>query len=337
MKIFMIGGTGLLGSEAAFELIRRGHQVSTLALPPAPKGAELPAEMEIEFGDFMKMSDVELKKHLVGCEGLVFAAGIDERIPGPPPVYEMYKKFNITALNRLLTLSKEVGVKHAVICGSYFSHFAKVKPDEELTKWHPYILSRIDQENMCMSFADDSFDVAVVEIPYVFGTQKGRNPVWTFLVEQLRGMKKATLYPKGGTAMVTVKQMGQVIAGAIEKNRGGKCYPIGYYNLTWIEMLKVMHKYMGTPDKKIITIPNWMYRLNAKQTKKKIEAEGHEAGLDPIKFTNLMCNNLFIDRELGCEFLGVEPDDIDAAIGDSIKLCVDILDGNTEVIKMKTQ
>ena len=33
MKVFMIGGTGLLGSEAAAELIRRGHKVSTLALP----------------------------------------------------------------------------------------------------------------------------------------------------------------------------------------------------------------------------------------------------------------------------------------------------------------
>ena len=42
MKVFMIGGTGLLGSEAARELIRRGHEVSSLALPPLPTGAMLP-------------------------------------------------------------------------------------------------------------------------------------------------------------------------------------------------------------------------------------------------------------------------------------------------------
>ena len=42
MKIFMIGGTGLLGSEAAKELIARGHEVSSLALPPLPTGAVLP-------------------------------------------------------------------------------------------------------------------------------------------------------------------------------------------------------------------------------------------------------------------------------------------------------
>ena len=36
MKVFMIGGTGLLGSEAAKELIARGHEVESVALPPLP-------------------------------------------------------------------------------------------------------------------------------------------------------------------------------------------------------------------------------------------------------------------------------------------------------------
>ena len=30
MKIFMIGGTGLLGCEAATTLIKRGHQVNSV-------------------------------------------------------------------------------------------------------------------------------------------------------------------------------------------------------------------------------------------------------------------------------------------------------------------
>ena len=39
----MIGGTGLLGSQAAKVLINRGHSVTSIALPPLPTGAELPA------------------------------------------------------------------------------------------------------------------------------------------------------------------------------------------------------------------------------------------------------------------------------------------------------
>ena len=47
MKVFMIGGTGLLGCEAAIELIKMGHQVKSVALPPLPQGAPIPKEMEL--------------------------------------------------------------------------------------------------------------------------------------------------------------------------------------------------------------------------------------------------------------------------------------------------
>ena len=335
MKVFMIGGTGLLGSEAARQLIAKGHAVTALALPPVPTGAELPPEMQISFGSYMDLSDDEIRKCFEGCEGFVFAAGIDERVEGPAPVYDMFKKYNITPLERLLRIAKECGVKHVAICGSYFSHFAKIWPEKELCRWHPYIRSRIDQETMALSFADENFDVAVLELPYIFGTQPGRKPVWVFLVEQIRSMKKATMYPKGGTTMVTVRQVGEALTGALLKNKGGNCYPIGYYNLTWVEMLRIVHKHMGCPDKKITTIPNWMYAIGCKSIMKQQQKAGHEGGLHMVKFTDVMCAETFIDKSLGCEKLGVQPDDIDAAIGDSIKLCLDILDGKSQTIDMK--
>ena len=303
--------------------------------PPFQPAQQLPPEMKIEFGNYMEMTDDQIKKYFEGCEAFVFAAGVDERVEGPAPIYELFKKYNITPLQRLLRIAKECGVKHAVICGSYFAYFDKIWPEKQLAKWHPYIRSRRDQEDAALSFADDQFDVAMLELPYIFGTQPGRKPVWVFLVEIIRGMKKSTMYPKGGTTMVTVKQVGQAIAGAVERNQGGNCYPIGYYNLTWVEMLKIVHKYMGCPDKKIVTIPDWMYRLGMKKIVKQQKEAGHEGGLNMIKFTDVQCANEFIDKSLGCEPLGVEPDDIDAAIGESIKLCLDVLDGKTETIGMK--
>jgi len=335
MKVFKIGGTGLLGSEGAKELIKRGHSVTSIALPPVPPGAELPAEMKIDFGNFMELADEELEKFLKGYDALVFAAGIDERVEGPAPVYEMFKKFNITPLKRLLRLAKANGVKHAVILGSYFSYFARIWPEKELTRWHPYIRSRIEQENMCLSFADESFDVAVLELPYIFGTQPGRKPVWTFLVEQIRSMKGATMYPPGGTTMLTVRQVAQAIAGALERTKGGQAYPIGFYNLTWVEMLKIFHKHMGVPDKKIVTIPKWLFTLSARNIVKQQKAAGHEGGLNMVKFAQVMCAEAFIDKNLGCVPLGVEPDDIDAAIGESVRLSMQVLAGQTETIGMK--
>ncbi len=333
MNVCIIGGTGLLGSEGARELVARGHNVKTLARRKPSADAGLPPEMEITSGNYLNMTDEELANWFSGCEGFIFAAGVDERVEGPAPIYELYKKYNIDALDRLLRLAKAAGVKHVAVCGSYFAYFNKIWPEMHLAETHPYIRSRRDQETLALSYAYDGFDVAVLELPYIFGTQPGRQPVWVFLVEGIRSMKNVTMWPKGGSTMVTIRQVGQALAGAIERNKGGNCYPIGWYNLTWKEMLKICHKHLGCPNKRILTIPKWVYAMSGKQLQKEQEAKGIEGGLDQVKFADLQCSNQFIDKSLGCIPLGVTEDDIDAAIGDSVKLCVDILDGKAKDIK----
>lgn len=337
MKILMIGGTGLLGSQAARELISRGHSVHSIALPPLPDGALLPPEMTLTLKNSNDMTDDELRAAFAGMDGFIFAAGVDERIEGPSPIYDFFKKYNITPLERMLRLAKESGVKHAVIAGSYFSYFAKKYPEMELTRWHPYIRSRIDQETMAFSFADENFDVSVLELPYIFGTQKGRKPVWVFLIEMLLKMKGAILYPKGGTAMVTVRQVGQAFAGAMERGRGANAYPIGWFNLTWHEMITIMNKYMGTPNKKIITVPKFLFAMSASGIEKQHRTAGTEGGLLMSKFVDMQTSNLFIDKEEACLPLGVTDDDIEAAIGESVLLSMEVIDKKAKVIDMKAE
>lgn len=334
MKVFMIGGTGLLGSEGARILIERGHEVSSVALD-VPEGAPIPPEMHLELGNYLEMSDDQVRGLMDGCDAFVFAAGVDERVEGPAPIYGTYKKFNIDPVRRLLGIAKECGVKHAVILGSYFAYFAKKNPEMELARFHQYIRSRIDQEDVALAFADDDFDVAVLELPYIFGTQSGRRPVWTFVADQIRSSGKWIMYPKGGSAMVTVRQVGEAIAGAVERNRGGKCYPIGWWNMEWPEMLDIMKKHLGCADKKVLTIPGWMLGLGAKQTKKQQVKAGIDGGLDMDHFVPLQTSKVFIDKTLGCVPLGVTDDDIDAAIGDSMRLCADIADGKAKAEGMR--
>ena len=337
MKVFMIGGTGLLGCEAARIFIERGHEVTSVALPPLPVGAPIPEEMTLHMCNIYEKTDEEIKELLQGHDCFVFAAGIDERVEFPAPVYDAYYKYNIAPLKRILPLCKDVGMKSAVILGSYFSYLAKERPDMKLYEKHPYIRSRIDQENAAFSFADDNFDVSVLELPYIFGTQPGRKPVWVILIEQLKRMDSLpfTMYPGGGTAMLTVRQVGEVIVGAAEKSKGAKAWPISMYNLTWKEFLKIVYAARGMGEnRKIISVAPWMMRMGLGSVKKEYAEKGIESGLDVDGLADIMGVNLFIDNKYSKE-LGATEDDIRSAIFDSIKVSQASFDGTVKLLEMK--
>ena len=336
MKVFLIGGTGLLGSAGAAELIKRGHQVKAISLPPVPEGAKLPPGMKLDFKNYLELTDDEIRGYMKGSDAFLFATGVDERVDGPSPIYEFFNKYNVYPLEKFLRIAKECGVKHAAICGSYFSYFDKIWPEKELARWHPYIRSRIAQEKMALSFADNNFSVAILELPYIFGAQPGREPVWTLIVKVVRSMPLVTMYPPGGSTMVTVRQVGEAMAGALERTKGGQCWPIGYYNIKWTEFLKIVHKAMGMPKRKVITIPVWMLQLGMKSMEKKLRKPGAEGGLYMPKFPDIQAAETFIDKSLGSIPLGVKEDDIEAAIAESIRQSADVMDGKVKnVIGMK--
>ena len=339
MKVFMIGGTGLLGCEAATTLIKRGHQVTSVALPPLPEGAPIPEEMEIVFGDINKKTDEEIEEMLKGSECFIFAAGVDERVEFPHPVMDYYYKYNIAPLERIFPLCKKAGVKRAVVLGSYFAYLSKIRPDMDLVENNPYFKSRLQQEEVCKNACDENFSVAVLELPYIFGTQPGRKPVWTVLIEQIAGMDKLpfTLYPKGGTAMLTCRQVGQAIAGAAENKAGKRFFeaiPIGMYNMKWDEFLGYVYDARGMGGRKIVGIPPWMMKMGMGKIVKDYKERGIESGMDPLQLPYIMDIDLFIDNT-PCKELGVEEDDIAAAITDSIKVSVESFEGKVKLLEMK--
>lgn len=340
MKVFMIGGTGLLGCEAATTLIKRGNQVTSVALPPLPEGAPIPKEMEIIFGNINDKTDDEIAEMMKGCDCFIYAAGVDERVEFNPPVMDQYYKFNIAPLERMFPICKKAGIKRAVVLGSYFAFLAKQRPDMDLEKRNPYFVSRLKQEEVCKNACDDNFSVAVLELPYIFGTQPGRKPVWVILIEQIKMMDKLpfTLYPKGGTAMLTCRQVGQAIAGAAENKAGKKGFeaiPIGMYNLKWDEFLKIVYAARGMGEnRKIVGVAPWMMRMGMGKIIKDYKERNIESGMDPLQLPDIMDIDLFIDNKY-CKDLGVEEDDIKAAITDSIKVSQAAYDGKVKLLEMK--
>lgn len=242
-------------------------------------------------------------------------------------------------------LLKKAGIKGAVVCGSYFAWLAKQKPEMHLCDKHPYIKSRIDQEKVCEKYSDKDFQVGVLELPYIFGTQPGRKPVWVILIEQLQRFEKMpfTMYPAGGTAMLTVRQVGQAMVGAAEQafeaaenNQGKFCaYGISCYNMTWREFLKIVYRAMsGVPNRKIVDVPKWTFQAFGLVMRRDYKERNVDAGIDPVGLADIMGMNLFIPTD-DCKALGCTNDDIEKAIFDSIKLSKEAFEGKAELVGMK--
>jgi dihydroflavonol-4-reductase len=70
---------------------------------------------------------------------------------------------------------------------------------------------------------------------------------------------------------------------------------------------------------------------------KDFAARGIESGLDMVAFADIQTTETFIDNTLIKNELGVTEDDIDAAIGASVKLCLDAIAGKEKLLEMKAE
>lgn len=334
MNVLIVGVTGLLGSEACKVFLENGDTVRGLSLPDIPVGFNNDERIDLIFENYLTITDEKLDQIFQNIDYFVFAAGVDERVKVTHPALDFFEKYNVEPLERLLKFAKKHRVRHSVILGSYFTYFVKTRPELNLTNDHPYIKSRQNQLEMALSYATDDFHVSVLELPYIFGTQIGRKPVWVFLVEMIKKMWPATFFSKGGTAVITAKQVGHAIFSATRKEESN-VYPLATNNLTWKELFRLFHKYMETPNKKVITLPNFIFQFALRSMARKEKRMGFEGGLNLRKFAPMQCSNQFINPELGAKLLNVPEDNIELAIAASVKQSLNALSTKNYGIDME--
>lgn len=320
MRVLIIGGTGLLGYHATRELLKRGHAVEILAIPPLPVEGLFPPEVIIHLHDLNDLFDDELRALLSGHEAVVFAAGVDDRVTPKSPAYPFFYRHNVQATRRVAEISQRAGVKRFIILGSYFAFFHRIWPEFELTRHHPYIRSRVEQTDSAMDVSGVDMAVMTLELPYIFGIMPGRMPLWQPLVKYTTS-RWPLFYPRGGTTCVTVTQVAQAIAGAVENGKAGTRYPIGGENLLWTELLSQFTRYSGR-EKRVITLPDWVVMAGAFLIKIWHSVRGVESGLEPMQFIKLQTSTTFIDPELSRSALGYKMGGLDDALIATVEVCL---------------
>ena len=319
-NVFILGGTGLLGYHTIKELLKRNYTVSTLSLPPLPAPDLLPGHVESMLGDINEMRDEEILQLLEGKDSFIYAAGADERTVPDAPAEEFFRQANVLPTQRMARLAREAGVKKFVIFGSYFAHFAE-KWDDLNLKEQAYPHTRLLQEEKAMAEGKGVMDVMSIRLPYIFGTMPGREPLWTMFLPQIEG-KDFVPVLGGGTAMVTVRQVAEAAAGALEYGSHGGKYAISGINMKHQEFFRRIADLLGQTETVIQTVPLEQVKEKMAEHDRQIAAAGKEHGIHLAMTSEIQNRDAYIDPKETMQVLHYQEDDVEAAITETMKRCI---------------
>jgi len=321
-KVFVLGGTGFLGYHTIKELLSKGYEVKTMALPPLPTEDLLPKEVYCTLGDINALEDEEIIGILSDCEGFIYAAGADERTVPQKPAMKFFYEANVLPTQRLARLARLAGVKKFVLFGSYFAEFTERLPEYDLRN-QAYPNMRLLQEQIAFAEGEGGMTVTSLRLPYIFGTIPGRVPLWKVFVDQAR---EQPVFPalEGGTAMVTVEQVAEAAVGAMEKGIHRTSYPISAKNMKFQEFYQMIVDALGQQQStQVPVVPYEQMKAVYENLDEHATRAGLEHGIHMVVSSKLQTENLYVDPTETMSVLGIKNHDVLESIRETLHKCVE--------------
>ena len=128
MRVFLTGGTGLLGSHLAQELRAHGHEVVALHRKNADTVALEECECELVEGDIRDESSA-LAPLMAGCSHVVHGAALVYAGGAWPKI----RSVNVDGTRNVLTAARLAGIGHAVHVSSVAVYGSAPGPVDEST------------------------------------------------------------------------------------------------------------------------------------------------------------------------------------------------------------
>lgn len=319
-RIFIVGGAGFLGYHTSLELVNRGAEVTCLALPDEVVDESLLSRVDLVRADVDKLSDQELGELLAGYDALVYTAGPDDRVELSAGVVasDFFQTQLVERTDRVLRIAKQQGVKKAIIYSSYFSYINNrgiCGIEQGGLERHPYIKARVEQTKRAFALGDDNFSAAVLNIPYVFGTAPGKEPIWKHIfVDRFAGSPKI-FYGNGGTTVISAKKIAVCTAQALELAEHGDELAVGSKDMKFTPMIEKLLK-SANINKPVGKLLNWLLNMIMKSQWKKAQKQNLDFGLD-MRYINddILKRDFYVDFVATDTRLAVNyQDDVDEAI-----------------------
>lgn len=319
-EVLVLGGNGLLGYHTAQELVAHSYQVTSLALPRKPGQSDVPSGVIPVWGDLRELSNDYLQGLMAGKYAVFFAIGADERTIPRAPAARFFYEANVLTTQRVARMAREANVKKFIVFGSYTAEMADRWPDLGYRTRNGYPRTRLLQEEIACMEGMGVMDVMTLRLPYIFGLVEGQRPLWQFVIDQVRAQQDPVVLP-GSTSAVTARQVGQAAVGAMEHGKNGGRYAINSYTLTYKELYQLGCEAIGKDPHSVVVVPLEAVLPTYEEMQKQTEAAGIEHGVHLPDTAVFQSRNAVNDPD-ECAVLGIEDDDVVAAIRESLAWCV---------------
>jgi dihydroflavonol-4-reductase len=317
MKIAMIGGTGQLGYFTVQHLHAMGHQTVAIGNGLAPEPGFLPPSATLVLRNIYECGVEELADLIRGCEVVIHAAGADCRDLFDAPAIDRFRAANVEPVKKLIAAMKRTGAKKLIILGSYYTAMHRMFPQLNILDKSPYIRSRQEQTDTAFQEAGSDIAVGILELPYIFGAAPNRGTLWGRYIDLLKQSRTVVHVHAGGTACITMNQVGIAAAQACEKLEGHKNYPIGNVNLKYKDLFQIFSVKLEL-KRNIIAMPPSHFAEKAILQTEQLAKAGKEAAYDPLGLLDMEDHDFFIDPAPAAQALGIPYEDIETAITQTI-------------------
>lgn len=320
-KVLVIGGNGLLGHHTADLLLKKGYEVSSLALPRTATQSDVPEGVTAHWGNLDEMSDEELCDLFQDKYAIFWAIGADERTIPKAPSASFFYEANVRPTQRAARLAREAGVQKFVLYGSYTAEFGELWPDLGYRGRNGYPRTRLLQEEVACMEGHGQMDVMTLRLPYIFGLVEGQRPLWQFVLDQVSNDEVSYVLP-GSTSSVTVKQVAEAAVGAMEHGANEAKYPINSHNLTYKELYDLACEAIGKDPASVVVVPLEAVLSQYEGVDKQLAEAGLEHGVLVGDTARFQARDAVSALD-GCAELQMSDDDVVAAIRETLKWCVD--------------
>jgi dihydroflavonol-4-reductase len=240
MKILIVGGTGMIGSNVAALLQVEGHDV-TLAARRQPEPGSFAARFPVLIDDYTqsRLSDAALG----AFDAIIFSAGNDIRHIAPDADRETFwRTTQIEGVPHFIARAREAGVRRVIHLGSYYHQAlpALVERDD-------YVRARALADEGARALATPDFHVSTLNPPSIVGIVPGVPTArYARLIAYARGELDIPFFaPIGGTNYMTVRSLAEAVSGALRGAEDGRAYLIGDQNLSFRDYLQLFFDAVG--------------------------------------------------------------------------------------------